>query len=537
MSDLVLGMGIIATVLLVSALASGLVERAPLSFPMIFLALGFVLGGGGLGVIHMDSHSPVLEAVGIISLALVLFLDAVNVQIDELRRDWFVPVLTLGPGTVLIILGIALIAYLVVGVTPVQALLLGAILASTDPVVLRDIVRDERIPRSVRRALSVEAGMNDIVVLIFIAILTERVGGAGDWIGFLLRVLVMSPLVGLAVGGIGANLMGRADAHFNIRKEYQALYGIGLVLASFFAGQAINGDGLLAAFFGGLAITLFNVSLCECFLEYGEVTSEMMMLLAFVLFGAVLSELLGTINLLPPFILATIALGFVRPAALMLVLQKAKMSNTARIFMGWFGPRGLNSLLLALLVVQAGAPDAERLLAITGVVVVVSVIVHGASATPLSAWYGRKVLDSVQTLQEERESTFTGLFEEDPDNITFMTPDELAAQLASDQPPLVLDVRARNHYETDEGRIAGSIRVLPDLIGDWAVNAPKDRLVVAYCSCPNDATSIRVARQLQSEGFQAAALKGGYPAWAAQYPVEPKSALINPGMIPSEALS
>lgn len=541
MSDLVLGMGIIATVLLVAALASGLVERAPLSFPMIFLALGFILGGGGLGVIHMDSHSPVLEAVGIISLALVLFLDAVNVQIDELRRDWFVPVLTLGPGTVLIILGIALTAYLLVGVTPVQALLLGAILASTDPVVLRDIVRDERIPRSVRRALSVEAGMNDIVVLpivlIFIAVLTERVGGAGDWIGFLLRVLVFSPLVGLAVGGIGANLMGRADAHFNIRKEYQALYGIGLVLASFFAGQAINGDGLLAAFFGGLAITLFNVSLCECFLEYGEVTSEMMMLLAFVLFGAVLSELLGTISLLPPFILAVIALGFVRPAALMLVLQKAKMSNTARIFMGWFGPRGLNSLLLALLVVQSGAPDAERLLAITGVVVVVSVMIHGASATPLSAWYGRKVVSSVQTLREERESTFVGLFEDDPDNIPFITPDELAAQLAGDQPPLVLDVRARNHYETDEGRIAGSIRVLPDLIGDWAVNAPKERLIVAYCSCPNDATSIRVARQLQSEGFQAAALKGGYPAWAAQYPVEAKSALINPGMIPSAAVS
>src|SRR5690606_30685278 len=187
---------------------------------------------------------------------------------------------------------------------------------------------------------------------------------------------------------------------------------IGLVLASFAAGQALQGDGFLAAFFAGLAITIFNVSLCECFMDYGEVTAEMMMLLAFVFFGVVLANLLGTIPLLAPLVLAIIGLGIVRPAALMLVLQRATMSNSARAFIGWFGPRGLNSLLLALLVVQAHAPDAERLLAITGTVVVVSVVVHGMSATPLSNWYGRKVASSQITLAEEREGTFVGLFED-----------------------------------------------------------------------------------------------------------------------------
>lgn len=532
MSELVVGMGVIAIVLTVSALASGIVERAPLSFPIIFLGLGFLLGGGGLKVIQIDLHHPLLEIVAAVSLALVLFLDAVKLQLDELRSDWRVPFLTLGPGTLMVIAGVALAAYFLVGTTPVQSLLLGAILASTDPVVLRDIVRDERIPRSVRRALGIEAGMNDIVVLpivlILIAVLTAGAGENTDWGSFLLRILILSPLVGLVVGGIGSNLMGRADARFGIRREYQALYGIGLVLAAFAAGQAIDGDGFLAAFFAGLAVTLFNVSLCDCFLEYGEVTAEMMMLLAFVLFGALLSTLLGTIALMPAFILAVIGLGLIRPLSLWLVLQRAKMSNSARLFMGWFGPRGLNSLLLALLVVQAHAPDSENLMAITGMVVVVSVVVHGVSATPLASWYARKVAVARSTLAEERESSFVGLFEPDAAEIRRITPDELAAQMAGENPPLILDVRSRAHYESDAGQIPGSVRVLPDQIEDWASNAPKDRPIVAYCTCPDEASSGRVSRHLNALGFQASALKGGFNAWRAQFPIEPKGTVTIP---------
>lgn len=484
MSDLVLGMALIAAVLLVSALASGLIERAPLSFPMIFLGLGLLLGAGGLGVIAIDAHNPILETVAIVSLSLVLFLDAVNLQVDELRSDWRVPMLALGPGTLLIIVLVAGAATLLVNTTPLQSLLLGAILASTDPVVLRDIVRDGRIPRSVRRALGVEAGMNDIVVLpivlILIALLRTQVGGALDWLRFLAQLLILSPLVGLLVGGAGAWLMGRADARWGIRREYQALYGIGLVLASYAAGQAVQGDGFLAAYFGGLAVTLFNVSLCDCFLEYGEVTAEMAMLLAFVLFGAVLSTLLGTLAIVPALALAVVTLGLVRPLAFGLVLQRATMSNTARAFIGWFGPRGLSSLLLALLAVQADVPGAEGLLAITGVVVLVSVVAHGATATPLSAWYGARV--ARQTLAEEREGTVKGLFERDASAVDRITPAELAARLAGPNPPVVLDVRSRSQYDQDDAQIPGSVRVPPDQVEEWVAQADRARAVVAYCT-------------------------------------------------------
>ena len=486
MTELVLGFALVAVVLLVAALASGVIERAPLSYPMIFLGLGFVLSYPGLDIITMDSHNPVLEAVAIVSLSLVLFLDAVKLQIDEIRGDWLVPMLSLGPGTLLIIAGIGAAAFGLMNVSVMESLLLGAILSSTDPVVLRDVVRDERIPRSVRRALGVEAGMNDIVVLpivlVLIAVLGANLGGAAEWIIFLGRLLVLSPLIGLIVGGCGAWLMGKADEHWGIRREYQALYGIGLVLAAYAAGQSVYGDGFLAAFFAGLAVNIFNVSLCDCFLEYGEVTAEMAMLLAFVLFGAVLSTLLPTLPFVPILLFALIVIVVVRPIALGLVLRKAMMSNIARAFIGWFGPRGLNSLLLALLAVQADVPNAEYLLAITGMVVVFSVVLHGASATPLASWYGRRVAQSQRTLAEEREATATGLFQQEAKDIQRISPAELAAQLAGPNPPVVLDVRSRAHFERDDGQIPGSVRVLPDHVEEWAGKALRDRSIVAYCT-------------------------------------------------------
>lgn len=484
MSVMIMGMGIVALILLVTALASGIVERAPISFPILFFGLGFLIGPAGVGLLAMDVHDPMLEVVAIISLSLVLFLDAVNLQIDELRSDWYVPFLTLGPGTLLVISGVAGLALLLIGLMPLQALLLGAILASTDPVVLRDVIRNEQIPRAVRRALSVEAGMNDIVVLPIVLTLIAllRADGGINWAMFLFQILILSPLIGLAVGGVGAWLMGRADAYFGIRREYQALYGIGLVLAAFAAGQAIEGDGFLAAFFAGLSITLFNVSLCDCFLDYGEVTAEMMMMLAFVLFGVVLSPLLATVPLLPALALALLALVLMRPLSLGLVLLRANMSPLARAFIGWFGPRGLNSLLLALLAVQGHVPGAETLLAVTGIVVIVSVLAHGISATPLAAWYGRKVAQAQSTLAEERASDFPDLFEEEPTGVPRITPEALAAQLAGPQPPLLLDVRARAAYEGDESGIPGSIRVSPDLITDWATKQKPDQPVVTYCT-------------------------------------------------------
>ncbi|MDP9371357.1 MAG: cation:proton antiporter [Chloroflexota bacterium] len=486
MPDLLTAFALIAIVLLVSALASGVVERAPLSFPIIFLGLGVLLGERGLGLIALDTHDPTLEAIAILSLAFVLFLDAVRLRFDEGWRSWLVPALVLGPGTLLVIGIVAFAAARLLGLGVIPALLLGAILSSTDPVVLRDVVRDERVPGAVRRVLTLEAGMNDIVVLpivlVLAAIATAEVGGAADWTLFIAQIFVLGPLVGFAIGGLGSWLMARIDARMAIRREYQALYGVGLVLAAYVGGTAVGGDGFLAAFAAGVAVVILDNELCECFLEYGETTAEMAMLLAFVLFGAVLSTTLGSVPLLATLALAAIVIFVARPLAISLVLTRAALSPRARAFIGWFGPRGLNSLLFALLLVRDGVPEAERLLALVGLVVFVSVVAHGTSATPLATLYGRGM--ARETLAEEREGTVEGLFEQapTPNEVARVAPEELARRLAGTDPPLVLDVRSRSEWARDRLQIPGSVRVLPDHIAEWAASRPDRPPIVTYCT-------------------------------------------------------
>ncbi len=486
MPDLLTILGLAAFVLLFAGLSEGFVTRAPLSFPMIFLGLGFLLGGRGL--ISTSPDSRTLEAVATVTLALVLFLDAVRMKFDRSPGEWLVPSLVLGPGTLLTVALIAAGAHLLLGLGAASAILVGAILSSTDPVVLRDVVRDKRVPSAVRQSLTTEAATNDVVVLpivlITIAVVKAQASTFGGWTLLLGKLLVLGPAVGFAIGALGSWVMSRMDRRYGIRREYQSLYGMGLVFASYTAAVAVGGDGFLAAFAAGAAIAALDLELCDCFLEYGDATSEMIMLFAFILFGAVLSTLVGSVPLAATLALAAFTLFLARPAAVAIVLRNAAVSSSARAFIAWFGPRGLASLLLALLVIQARLPGAETILAIAGVVVTVSVVLHGVSATPLTAWYARLVASS--TLAEERVSTARGLLRADPgkaDEVPLIEARELLERLAGPKPPLILDVRSRSSYEKDpKGSIPGGIRVPPDEVESWAAKRKRDLSIVAYCT-------------------------------------------------------
>lgn len=484
--DLLGSVGVVAAVLLVAALAAGLVERGPISFPIIFLGLGLALGDGAAGVVALDLHAPILEVVAYVTLALVLFLDAVRIETDEMRRDWLVPALALGPGTISVIGLVSVVGVLLLDLSWPVALIAGAALASTDAVVLRDVIRDRRIPAPVRRALSIEAGANDLIVLpavlVVAAVATAEAGSVSEWVGFLVKLFLVGPGIGAAIGVIGAWAMARADAFVTVRTEYQAMYGIGLVLAALALGERFGADGFLAAFAAGAAVALTNNDLCDCFLDFGEVVAEMAMLITFVLFGVVLSPMLGEVVSPATVVFAAFVLLLARPVPLLAVLslRRTALSVPARAFIAWFGPRGLNSLLLALVAVGAGVPDGDRLFAIVGAVVVASVVVHGASATPLSAWYGRRVEAATRT--EEREVTATGLFIAPDTSGARVTVQELATALASDEPPVVVDVRSRSAYERATTQIPGSVRVRPDEVDRWAEHQTADRLVVLYCT-------------------------------------------------------
>ena len=479
-----------AAVLTISALLAGFVARAPLSFPIVFLALGLVLGDGTTGAVSVDLDSEVLQAVAFATLALVLFLDAMNLELAVMRRDWLIPALTLGPGTLLVIGLTAVSAMVIMGLDPLIAFIAGAILASTDPVVLRDVLRDDRLPRPVRNALSIEGGTNDLIVLppilILAAVATHEASSTLSWLGFIGELLIVGPVAGAVVGLGGAWLMSAVDARYPVRREWQALYGIGLVLAAFAAGETLGEDGFLAAFAAGAAVGLSSRTLCDCFLEFGEVLAELLMLMSFVLFGAVLSSELGAVELADALLLAALAVILIRPLSVgaALRLRHTHLSREGRAFIAWFGPRGLNYLLLALLVVEHGVAEGREVFGIVGVVVLVSVAVHGATATPLSSWYARRA--RATTLPEERESTLAGAFGgrvgTTPEEAPRITAAELADLLASSDPPLVVDVRSRSGYARDPNRIPGAVSVRPDEVADWGREQDPDRLIALYCT-------------------------------------------------------
>jgi NhaP-type Na+/H+ and K+/H+ antiporter len=276
--------------------------------------------------------------------------------------------------------------------------------------------------------------------------------------------------------------MARADARFGIRSEYQALYGIGLVLGAYAAGEAAGGDGFLAAFAAGFAVTILDRELCDCFLEFGQAVAEMLMLVAFAMFGVVLSKSFGAIRVPETLAFAAAAVFLIRPLAIgaVLSIRAARLSRTAQSFIAWFGPRGLNSLLFALLVVLAEVPGSRLVFSIAGVVVIVSVIAHGVSATPLVNRYARRIEDD--TLAEEREATADGLFAATPDDVERITVEDLHSLLEGPEKPIVLDVRSRSQYARDDGQIPGSVRVLLDEVRTWAEGHADNRLVVPYCT-------------------------------------------------------
>src|SRR5262249_46155705 len=204
--ELALGLGVLALVLMACALASGIVERVPISFPMIFIGLGFVLGPNGIGLIRLTPDNQVLHVVAVLTLSLVLFLDAVNLERAQERHALLVPLLTLGPGPLLVIRATMAASMLLLHLPPGLPLLVAPVLAPGAPGVARAGTPDVRLPTVARRALSTEAGANDAVVLpivlVMVAVLGDRLGGATDWAAFLFKLLLLGPACGFVIGGV-----------------------------------------------------------------------------------------------------------------------------------------------------------------------------------------------------------------------------------------------------------------------------------------------------------------------------------------------
>ena len=375
MESFVTSVALIGIVIVIASLLSGAIERSGFPLVAIFLLLGVAIGPWGFAIADVGFQSPALHALAMLGLALLLFSDAVTLDTKQLRTRARMLWRLLGPGTLVPATITALTAWILLGLSGPAAAILGAALASTDPVLLRTVLRSKALPEAPRIALRLETGMNDVVLLpIVILSMLLLPGGQSDPTGSiaggahvgrsLLGLFVLGPALGALVGWVGISALAAVRSRTGVRRDYESLYALGLAFTSFAVAEAVGGSGFVAAFVAGLLVAARDVELCDCFLEYGEATAEMLLLLTFVALGTTLIWLgLGSLDW-RVVLFAVIAL-IARPVALYPMLAGLNLNMRDRRLIAVFGPRGLSSLLLALLPVFAGIPNAEQIFALT----------------------------------------------------------------------------------------------------------------------------------------------------------------------------
>ena len=488
MEKFVATIALIGIVIVVASLLSGIIERIGIPLVGAFLLLGAALGPFGFHLADIQLQSPELRVLATLGLALVLFSDAVTVDIREVRERRKLVWTVVGPGTLLPALIIALAAYWLLGIPKAGAAILGAALASTDPVLLKSVLRVPTLPATARVALRLESGTNDAVLLpiIVLGTLALRPGGGrpitGQEIGRgVVGLFVLGPALGAIVGWAGITMLATVRSRIGVRRDYESLYALGLGFGAYAAAEAVGGSGFLAAFAAGLAIAALDVELCDCFLEYGEATAEMLLLLTFVAFGTSLIWTGFSVADWRTLVFAVIALG-ARTVVLYPVLTQIGVRGRDRKLIALFGPRGLSTLLLTLLPVFAGVAGAERLFTIACLVVLLSLVVHGSvigfylrrsgPRTPAAAGGGRATGSDRAQIPEPKAQS---------DRVTI---DEVRALQQNSEPIVFVDSRAPKSYNADDRQIAGSVRIPPDDPVRAATEAglAQHATLVVYCA-------------------------------------------------------
>lgn len=496
-------LALVGIVIIVAALLSGIVERSGLPQVAIFLALGALLGPTGLALLDIPLRSTTLQVIATLALMLVLFSDAMSVDIGEVRRQRRLALLVLGPGTLLPAFVIFLAAWLLLGVNAPSAAILGAALASTDPVLLRNLLRQPELPPTTKLALRLESGMNDVVLLpvVVLAMLVLRmqaVTGA-EVVRSVVGLFLLGPTLGALIGWIAITVLDQIRSKTGVRRDYESIYALGVALTAFAAAEAAGGSGFLAAFTAGLVIALLDVELCDCFLDYGEATAEMFLLLAFVAFGASVIWAGPRIADWRTLTFAAIALT-ARTVVLYPVLTAARVDARNRRLIALLGPRGLSSLLLALLPVFAGLPGADYLFDVTCLTVLLSVLLHGGGIATFLLRRSGMTLPAVATVTDagtvapttpapKTRAALPMLDEGAAPPDTARTPeritiDEMLALQQRGEPVTIVDSRKDRQYRAERTQAKGAVRIPPD----DAVRSAREKglsqrgTVVVYCA-------------------------------------------------------
>jgi len=350
-----------------------------------------------MGVMPVADAEHLLHLVAEIALIILLFLDASQIDFDELRARHVWPVRMLAYGLPLSVVLGTVVTWLFLPDWPIFAVILVAvILAPTDAALGQAVVTNSAVPERERRALTVESGLNDGLALPLILLFASLAAGAAsqtdtNWVLFGTKQLVLGPLVGIAIGFLGGHMLMRAQNKKWTSAIFEGIAAFAMAGAAYLAATAIGGNGFISAFVAGLLFGNVVKKQCKFIYEFTESEGQMLTWGAFFLLGlALVPEAVQHLSI-PVLAIILLSLFVVRPLAIWISLIKTDAPPITRLFFGWFGPRGLATALFALLIVPIVEHDfAEPILYLAVNAVWISAFLHGLSAVPGAKWYGRK---------------------------------------------------------------------------------------------------------------------------------------------------
>jgi sodium/hydrogen antiporter len=377
--------------LAVVAALSGLMKGTVLSASVLSVALGILLAA--TGVVHVDATDRSIVELIELALILTLFSDGMFVERELLRRHWS-PVaraLVIAMPITMALLGLAA-KVLFPDLSWAEALLLGAVLSPTDPVVTSAVVASRLVPSAVRHTLNLESGLNDGLALpfvLFFLVLASPGGDAGTEAAKLAGEAVVGATIGL---GLGA-LAGRLHHHLpggGLTQRYEGIYAVGFALVAFGLAEVSFGNGLIAAFVCGIAMAAVERDVPQGFVEFAENTSAILQVLTFFVFGALIVAT-GFHHSVPPLVLFVLfALIVARPAAVLLSFIRTGIPRPQKLFMAWFGPKGVASMLFALFVLKSDVGDATLIFDVAAVTIIASIVAHGLTDTVGARWMAHR---------------------------------------------------------------------------------------------------------------------------------------------------
>ena len=385
-----------AAVLFGYSLIASRLERTPVNGAFVYVTLGVLVGPQVLGLVDLDVDGEGIKRVAEFTLALCLFTDSSNANLAVLRRIEAIPIrlLLIGlPLTIALGLGVAFVLFGNLGFFEIA--LIATMLAPTDAALGKAVVTNPAVPDKVRESLNVESGLNDgicvPVILFFLALAggsVEASQSAGLVATLTLEVIGIGAVTGVGLAALGGVALRSCVRRGWIADTWTQIPVIALALLCFGLAQRLGGSGFIACFVGGLTFGSLAKQHKEQFLRAAEGAGDALALIVWFTYGTLAIGLLFDHFSWQAVAYAVLSLTVIRMLPVYLCLIGKGLKWDTLLFVGWFGPRGLASIVFAVMVAGADLPGVDVILAAVAWTIVLSVVGHGLSANPLASIYG-----------------------------------------------------------------------------------------------------------------------------------------------------